>query len=49
MQHRRQENKLRKASKGSNKVTTLIHKFTISLICDTKGVGLEQLLNSLEA
>lgn len=40
--------KQRKESKGSNKVTALIHKFTVSLICDTKGMGLEQLLHSLE-
>lgn len=38
-----EENNLRKATEGSNKVTALIQKFTVSLICDTKGVGLEQL------
>lgn len=37
------ENNLRKAIEGSNKVTALIQKFTVNLICDTKGVGLEQL------
>lgn len=44
-----EENNLRKASEGSNKVTVLIQKFSVNLICDTKGVGLEQLqLHSLE-
>lgn len=45
----REENNLRKASEGSKKVTALIQKFTVNLICDTKGVGFEQLqLYSLE-
>lgn len=38
-----EENNLRKAGEGSNKVIALIQKFTVNLICDTKGVGLGQL------